>query len=132
MLLVQQAEYEWPNPLGVGRFKPEHPVTKLTGDHDVFGDGSVRIISTPGHTPGHQSLLVKLPKTGTVVLTGDAVHFKDNWDNRRVPEGNTDKDQTIASMQRIADFLSKEQAKLWINHDKAQRDGLKLAPAFYE
>ncbi len=48
MLLVQKAEYEWPNPLGVGRFKPEHPVTKLEGDYDVFGDGSVTIIATPG------------------------------------------------------------------------------------
>ena len=51
-LLVQKAEYEWPSPLGVGRFKPEHAVNKLNGDHDVFGDGSVTIISTPGHTPG--------------------------------------------------------------------------------
>ena len=62
MLLVQKAEYEWPNPLGVGRFKLEHPVTKLEGDRDVFGDGSVIIVSTPGHTPGHQSILIKLPK----------------------------------------------------------------------
>ena len=85
MLLVQKAEYEWPTPFGVGRFKPEHPVTKLEGDHDVFGDGSVTIIATPGHTPGHQSLLVKLPKTGALVLSGDAVHFKSNWDNRGVP-----------------------------------------------
>ena len=82
MLLVQKAEYEWPSPLGVGRFKPEHPVTKLEGDYDVFGDGSVTIIATPGHTPGHQSLLVKLPKTGALVLSGDAVHFKSNWENR--------------------------------------------------
>jgi glyoxylase-like metal-dependent hydrolase (beta-lactamase superfamily II) len=53
-------------------------VTKLEGDYDVFGDGSVMIIATPGHTPGHQSLLVKLPKTGALVLSGEAVHFKSN------------------------------------------------------
>ena len=132
MLLVQKAEYEWPNPLGVGRFKPEHPVKKLEGDYDVFGDGSVTIISTPGHTPGHQSLLVKLPKTGAIVLSGDAVHFKSNWDNRRVPSINYDKDKTLASMQRIADVLAKENAQLWINHDMAQRDTLKMAPDYYE
>jgi N-acyl homoserine lactone hydrolase len=132
MLLVQKAEYEWPSPLGVGRFKPEHPVTKLEGDRDVFGDGSVVIISTPGHTPGHQSLLVTLPKTGAVLLSGDAVHFKDNWDNRRVPSQNADKDQTITSMQRMADVMAQHKAQLWINHDKAQRDGQKMAPEFYE
>jgi glyoxylase-like metal-dependent hydrolase (beta-lactamase superfamily II) len=132
MLLVQKAEYEWPTPLGVGRFKPDHPVTKLEGDHDVFGDGGIVILSTPGHTPGHQSLLVRLPKTGVVVLSGDVTHFKDNWEHRRVPEGNVNKDQTLQSMQRIADVLAKEHGELWINHDKAQRDSLKLAPEYYE
>lgn len=133
LLLVQKAEYEWPTPLGtLGRFKPDHPVTKLEGDRDVFGDGSVVILSTPGHTPGHQSLLVRLPKTGAVVLSGDAVHFKSNWENRGVPVGNFDKEKTLASMQHIADVLAKEKGALWINHDKAQRDSLKLAPAFYE
>jgi N-acyl homoserine lactone hydrolase len=132
MLLVQKAEYEWPSPLGVGRFKPEHPAAKLSGDHDVFGDGSVTILSTPGHTPGHQSLLMRLPKTGAVLLSGDAVHFKDNWDNQRVPEQNTDKAQTVASLQRLADIMAKEKAQLWINHDKAQRDSLKMSPEFYE
>jgi N-acyl homoserine lactone hydrolase len=132
MLLVQKAEYEWPNPLGVGRFKPEHPVTKLEGDYDIFDDGSATIIATPGHTPGHQSLLVKLPKTGALVLSGDAVHFKSNWEKRGVPSGNTDMDKTLTSMQRIADVLVKENAQLWINHDKAQRDSLKMAPGFYD
>ena len=132
MLYVQKAEYEWPGADGKPRFNPDHPVTKLEGDHDVFGDGSVVLISTPGHTPGHQSLLVRLPQTGAVVLSGDAVHFKDNWDNRRVPAFNFNKEQTLASMQRIADILAKDHAQLWINHDKPQSDAQKKSPDYYE
>ncbi|MCK1653510.1 N-acyl homoserine lactonase family protein [Bradyrhizobium sp. 149] len=131
-LFVQKAEYDWPGANNELRFKPSHPVELLAGDKDVFGDGSVTILSTPGHTPGHQSLLVKLPKTGAVVLSGDAVHFRDNWDNRRVPSMNANKDQSAASMQKIADTLGKEKAQLWINHDKAQRDSQKMAPEFYD
>jgi glyoxylase-like metal-dependent hydrolase (beta-lactamase superfamily II) len=131
-LYVQKAEYDWPGPNNEPRFKPSHPVEQLTGDKDVFGDGSVTILSTPGHTPGHQSLLVKLPKTGAVILSGDVVHFKDNWDNRRVPGMNVNKDQSAASMQKIADTLAKEKAQLWINHDKAQRDSQKMSPEFYD
>ena len=132
MLYVQRAEYDWPGANNEPRFKPSHPVEQLAGDKDVFGDGSVTILSTPGHTPGHQSLLVKLPKTGAVILSGDVVHFKDNWDNRRVPGMNVNKDQSAASMQKIADTLAKEKAQLWINHDKAQRDSQKMSPEFYD
>ena len=131
MLYVQKAEYEWPLEGGRPRFKKEHPVTLLEGDRDVFGDGSLTILSTPGHTPGHQSLLVKLPKTGNVVLSGDVAHFKSNWDNRRVPAVNFNKEETIASMDKVAGILEKDHAQLWINHDKAQRDTLKMAPEFY-
>ncbi|SDS07139.1 Glyoxylase, beta-lactamase superfamily II [Bradyrhizobium canariense] len=132
MLYVQKAEYEWPGANNEPRFKPSHPVTKLEGDRDVFGDGSLIILSTPGHTPGHQSLLVKLPKTGAIVLSGDAAHFKSNWDNRRVPSINFSKDETLASMQKISDTLAKDNAQLWINHDRAQRDSLKMSPEFYD
>jgi len=132
MLLVQKAEYTWPGANNAPRFKPEHPVTTLEGDKDVFGDGSVTILSTPGHTPGHQSLLVKLPQTGALVLSGDAAHFQANWDNRVVPSMNADPEQTKASMERIARILEQEKATLWINHDKAQRDRLQMAPGFYE
>jgi len=131
-VLAQRAEYDWPTPFGRTLQAVASPVNKLEGDHDVFGDGSVTIIATPGHTPGHQSLLVKLPKTGALVLSGDAVHFKSNWENRRVPSMNADKDKTLASMQRIADVLVREKAQLWINHDKAQRDRLKMAPGYYD
>jgi glyoxylase-like metal-dependent hydrolase (beta-lactamase superfamily II) len=132
MLYVQKAEYDWPGANNAPRFKPEHPVTKLEGDKDIFGDGSVTILSTPGHTPGHQSLLVKLPKTGALVLSGDAVHFKSNWEDRGVPVGNTGQEQTKTSMEKIAGIMAKEKATLWINHDKAQRDSLKMVPEFYE
>jgi glyoxylase-like metal-dependent hydrolase (beta-lactamase superfamily II) len=131
-LLVQRAEYEWPGPEGKPRFPPKPAADELGGDRDVFGDGSVTILATPGHTPGHQSLLVKLAGTGAVVLSGDAVHFQDNWDHRRVPGINFDKEQTLASMQRIADVLAREHAQLWINHDKAQRDRTRLSPQFYD
>jgi hypothetical protein len=61
-----------------------------------------------------------------------AVHFQSNWDNRRVPAINTGPEQTRTSMQRMADILVKETATLWINHDKAQRETLKMAPEYYE
>ena len=131
-LYVQKAEYDWPGANNEPRFKPSHPVELLAGDKDVFGDGSVTILSTPGHTPGHQSLLVKLPKTGAVILSSDAVHFKDNWDNRRVPSMNANKQLSAASMHKISDTLDKEKAQLWINHDKAQSDSQKTSPEFYD
>src|SRR5437660_1197170 len=133
MLLIQKPEVDWAFAEGKQPpFKKDRPIKLLSGDFDVFGDGSVVILSTPGHTPGHQSLLVKLPKTGALVLSGDAAHFKDNYDNRRVPAINDNADKTLASMQKIAEVLDKEHAQFWINHDKAQRATLKLAPNFYE
>jgi N-acyl homoserine lactone hydrolase len=108
------------------------PVVKLKGDHDVFGDGSVTVISTPGHTPGHQSLLVRLPKTGPVLLSGDAVHFQDNWENRRVPAFNFSKEESLKSMEKMAALLASTGAQLWINHDKAQSERIPRSPAYVE
>src|SRR3989475_1923453 len=132
-ILIQGAEYE------LAMSQPTNPTfaatqkfEKLAGDRDVFGDGSVVVLSTPGHTPGHQSLLVVLPKTGALVLSGDAVHFRDNWEHRRVPSMNTSPDQTLTSLQRIADVLEPRKAQLWINHDKPQSAALRYAPAYYE
>jgi glyoxylase-like metal-dependent hydrolase (beta-lactamase superfamily II) len=140
-LYIQQAEYDaafGPEPAKFN-FNPALyeklrtvPIVRLQGDYDVFGDGSVKIYSTPGHTPGHQSLLVRLPKTGPVLLSGDAVHFQENWENRRVPARNFNKEQSLASMEKLAAILAREHATLWINHDKPQTDTLPHAPEFVE
>ena len=132
LLLIQKPEWEAifaaPNP----PFSKEHPARQLEGDQDVFLDGSAMIVSTPGHTPGHQSLLVHLAKTGWVVLSGDAVHFQSNWDNRRVPGPNFDKEKTVTSMNHLAELIAAHKAALRINHDKPQSDKQKHAPEFYE
>jgi N-acyl homoserine lactone hydrolase len=132
-LLIQKAELDWAFAPGKPPpFKAARSVRPLEGDLDVFGDGSVTVIATPGHTPGHQSLLVHLPKTGWVVLSGDLAHFKDNWDNRRVASMNTSAEQTQASYKRVADLLAEKHAQLWINHDKPQSLGQKHSPEFYD
>ena len=145
--LVQKAEFEWyfaPGKTGIAKppsdprptFQKEHPVNLVQEDLDVFGDGSVMIVYTPGHTPGHQSCLVHLAKTGWILLSGAAVHLQENWDNRRIPYFSTmpadQKIQTQLSMQRMADLISFYHAQLWINHEKTQSDKLKHAPAFYD
>jgi N-acyl homoserine lactone hydrolase len=131
-LVVQKAEYDWVQPFGGPRFKPEQPVIKAEGDHDLFGDGSVVLISTPGHSPGHQCLLVRLPKTGALLLTGDAVHTRANWDSHRVPERNFNMAQSLVSLDHMAAVLKENNAQLWIGHETAEVPLRKYAPAYYE
>lgn len=105
---------------------------KLNGDHDVFGDGSVVIKSTPGHTAGHQSLFVRLPKTGSVLLSGDMVHLVYSWENRVVPGFNYNVEQSGRSIDAMKDFTAKTGAKIWVNHDKEQHASIPKAPLFVE
>jgi N-acyl homoserine lactone hydrolase len=107
-------------------------IKQIDGDYDVFGDGSVEILSTPGHTPGHQSLLVQLPHTGAIILSGDVAHFQENFDLRRVPAFNYNIDQSKQSMDKLAAVMQKEHAQLWINHDAEQNATIKHAPEFYD
>ncbi len=109
-----------------------NPVKRLSGDLDVFGDGSVVIKRALGHTPGHQMLYLKLPRTGNVLVSGDMAHFTENWQQRRVPGFNFDKEQSLKTMNDSAAFLKDNHATLWIQHDAEQNAALKHAPAFYE
>jgi glyoxylase-like metal-dependent hydrolase (beta-lactamase superfamily II) len=107
--------------------KGEGKVESVPQDKDVFGDGSVIMLYTPGHTPGHHSLLVKLPQTGAVVLMGDLAHFHENYDNNGVPAFNFDRAQTLASLDRVKKIVAGTKATVVIQHDA--RDIAKL-PAF--
>ena len=144
-ILIQRAEYTWisspdgPND-NVNQLKalarnlmgtPKH-LKLLDGDTDVFGDGSVTLVSTPGHTPGSQSLLVHLKNSGFIILSGDVVHLEENFEKDTVPSLNTDKAASIASMEKIKRMIATYKAKFFINHDKAESDKLKLIPAFYD
>ena len=144
-ILMQRAEYTWiSSPDGtndnVNQLKalarkllgtPKR-LQLLDGDTDVFGDGSVTLISTPGHTPGSQSLLVHLKNSGFIILSGDVVHLEGSFEKNIVPALNTDKAMSIASMDKIRGMIATYQAKLFINHDKAQSDMLKLLPESYD
>jgi glyoxylase-like metal-dependent hydrolase (beta-lactamase superfamily II) len=142
---MQQAEYSWiHSPNG-----PDDNVNQLMalarkllgtpknlqlidGDTDVFGDGSVTLVSTPGHTPGSQSLLVHLKNSGFIILSGDVVHSGENFEENIVPSLNTNKADSIASMEKIRQLIATYKATFFINHDKKQTETLKLLPAFYD
>ena len=144
-ILIQQAEYSWINSpdgpndnvnqlMALARKLLGAPknLQLIDGDTDVFGDGSVTLVSTPGHTPGHQSLLVHLKNSGFIILSGDVVHLEENFEKNRVPSLNTNNAESIASMQKIRQMIAMYKATLFINHDKKQTDKLKLLPAFYD
>ena len=102
----------------------------LNGAHDVFGDSSVVIYSAPGHTPGHQVLLLRLPKTGPVVLSGDLWHFAKNRRFRRMPVSNFDRAMTLRSMDMVENLLTRIGGTLWIQHEPEHYKTLPHSPAF--
>ncbi len=133
LMLVQRVEYRWAGSRqDTVAFNKRHPVKLIDGDYDIFGDGSLVLLSTPGHTPGHQSLLVRLPVTGPAILSGDVVHFQTSFDHRYVPGNNWSEQASLQSMDKIAAIMKKEHAQLWINHDQAQSDHQKKLPQYYD
>ncbi len=101
-------------------------------DYDVFEDGTVVIKLAPGHTPGHQVLYLKLPKTGGVVLSGDLYHYPEEQRLDRVPTFEFNQEQSRTTRVVINAFLNKTNAQLWIQHDLNGNAKLKKSPNFYE
>ena len=103
-------------------------VEPVPNDKDVFGDGTVVIIATPGHTPGHHSVIVKLAQKGAVILSGDAAHFHENYEGNGVPSFNFDRSQTLASLDRIKKLVGNMKATFVIQHDARDVSKLPTAP----
>jgi len=101
-------------------------------DYDVFGDGSVVVMSTPGHTPGHQVLFVKTAKRGPIVLAGDLYHYPEERTTGKTPSFEFNAAQSKVSRNRIEIFLKQTGAQLWIEHDIATHANLPKSPKYVE
>lgn len=104
----------------------------FTGEHDVFGDGSVTIIDTSGHTPGHTVLKLELANTGTVLLTGDLYHLNKSRELRTVPVFNTDEAETLRSMDKFEALAKKTNARVIIQHSAHDFEALPKPPKYLD
>lgn len=107
-------------------------VRPVEGDLDVFGDGSVLILKTPGHTQGHKSLLIRLRKSGPVLLSGDLFHTRENRAWRRVPGPNVDRADTLASFDRFEGVAAHESARVIIQHSVEDVAALPASPSWLD
>jgi N-acyl homoserine lactone hydrolase len=117
---------------GIAAEAKEVNLQLIDADYDVFGDGSVRILKTPGHTPGHQSLEIKLKNSGTVLLSGDLYHQRDSRKFRLVPPLNSERADTLASIDRFESIAKNTKARVVIQHDQQDFQALPKFPAYLD
>lgn len=140
-VVMQQADYDaayGPNPeqsdyipdtyaaLDQGR------IQTVVGDHDVFGDGAVVMTSLPGHTPGHQGLLVTLRESGPILLATDIAYSRRDYADAAVRESNFDLDQSRRSIERAKQLERELGASVWLHHDLEAQRAIHYAPDYYE
>jgi N-acyl homoserine lactone hydrolase len=137
--LVSKKEIEWaqrPENEEKGYFRADwdHLLTyrEIEGSFDLYGDGKLVAIPLPGHTPGHQGLLVRLPKAGAMILSGDSVPCKENYLDFKIPRNHLDGEQARKTIQGLRDLAEKEKALLIHGHDPEQWKKIRKAPEFYE
>jgi N-acyl homoserine lactone hydrolase len=140
-ILVQDREMKAarsPEVLAQGRYRPsapdyDHPLRyqPVDGEHDVFGDGTVVLIPTYGHTPGHQSLLVRPGRDSRIVFTADACYTRENMDRDVLPTVLWDDAEMSRSLRRLRDLRDRQGARTVYGHDPEQWSTLPLAPASF-
>jgi N-acyl homoserine lactone hydrolase len=135
--IMNKAELAWASAPGAFAVAPDSfsavktaKTQMIDGDYDVFGDGTVRILKAPGHTPGHQVLMVKLKRAGVVILGGDLYHTRDNRKFGRVPVINVDRADSLASQSRIEKIVANTKARFIIQHEAADLKTLPKLPAY--
>jgi N-acyl homoserine lactone hydrolase len=138
--ILQRAEVAWaeqaPSPVSMvpelfSAYKRAQ-VRWIDGDADVFGDGSVRILKAPGHTPGSSVLLLRLPRHGAVMLSGDLYLTLEGRLEHQVPAVNASRADTLASMQRIEQIAQRLHARLVIQHAPEDFERLPRPPAYWD
>ena len=143
---VQRAEYDYafkPHWFSAGAYiradfdRPGLNWKFLGGDYtdnfDLFGDGTVRLIFTPGHSPGHQSFLITLPKSGPILLTIDAAYTMDHWENRALPGLVTSSMQAADSVAKLRKLAADTGALIVTGHDPSTWEDFRKAPHdFYD
>ncbi len=110
----------------------EAETIEFDGDYDVFGDGTVKIMAMPGHTPGHTALLVTLDNTGPVLLAGDLYHLKEARKFRTVPDFNTSLEDTLDSMDRFEEIAKETGARVIIQHSLDDMEALPKLPEYLD
>jgi glyoxylase-like metal-dependent hydrolase (beta-lactamase superfamily II) len=121
------------NPSFYTELKSGKPVVLDKDEYDVFGDGKVVIKSAPGHTPGHQVLVLSLASTGRVMLSGDLYHYPPERTLHTAPPDNEfNVAQSAASRTMIEEYLRRTKTTLWIEHDFKANARLKKSPAYYD
>jgi glyoxylase-like metal-dependent hydrolase (beta-lactamase superfamily II) len=115
------------------KIKDSKTIALEKDEYDVFGDGTVIIKAAPGHSPGHQVLVLNLASTGRVMLGGDLYHYpQERTLKRPVPDTEANVQQSAASRVMIEEYLQRTKTALWVEHDFVHNATLKKAPAYYE
>jgi glyoxylase-like metal-dependent hydrolase (beta-lactamase superfamily II) len=137
--LVGEKEFECarrPELEGKGYFRAEWDLPldykSVPGEYDIFGDGKILLYPMPGHTEGHQVMLVRLEKQGPILLSGDSVPCRENFEKRIIPRNHLDSREASRSVEKLHELVEKENAMITYGHDADFWESLKKAPEYYE
>jgi N-acyl homoserine lactone hydrolase len=139
-VVMQQAEYDaayGPDADQIGYFPEAYAsldrqkIQTVVGEHDVFGDGTVVMKPLPGHTPGHQGLLVDLRQSGAILLATDIAYSAQDYADAAVRNGNFDLDASRRSIERAKELERELGATVWLHHDAEDQRLVRNAPLHY-